>query len=174
MVQNKPHFQPLWEYMVSGLVFFIAFPHPSNFTDSVFFHVSALVPPLLLVHLCLPLFLPSQACTMLSVSLRPVLAVSVLPPLFSLPYPLLPPCVSGLMTELVHVELASGWRHFSCLIDRNKLLSGRSQMVTKPWEPDLKQEQATFFGVTVISHFGLFARRWNLSFTQGFWGHKMV
>lgn len=51
------------------------------------------------------------------------------------------------MTELVHVELASGWRHFSCLIDRNKLLSGRSQMVTKPWEPDLKQEQATFFRI---------------------------
>lgn len=64
-----------------------------------------------------PSFPPSHVCIVALPLYILFFAVLILPPFFPLTHPPLPSCLSGLLTELVHVELASWWRHCPCLID---------------------------------------------------------
>lgn len=92
----------------------LLFIHLSIFLSLYFFLSS---PPviLLLPSPIIPRALSPPPYPLLSLPL--CLGVSILPP-YSLPLILsFLPCVSGLMSELVHVELASWWRHCFCLID---------------------------------------------------------
>lgn len=97
-------------------------PHPSNFTHSdsqhlvlfFMFLLSCLLPCFCLfasIFFCLRLVFTSQTYTTLSICFYFFFCNIIFAFLFSRL------CVSGLRAELVHVELASEWRHYSCLID---------------------------------------------------------
>lgn len=75
---------------------------------------------------------------------------------FQLCLPSLPQCVSGLKTELVHEELASGWRHYSCLIDGvrwKRASDGHSRISTKLVRA---RESRTSLDLNMILQFYLF------------------
>lgn len=80
-------------------------------------------------------------------------------------------CISGLMTELVHVELASEWRHYSCLIDAIwwKQASCRTQSDGDKTLESLRIKSKPQFKCDFA-----FCLRLKLSITHGFWGHETV
>lgn len=77
-------------------------------------------------------------------------------------------CVSGLMTELVHVELASEWRHHSCLIDA---IWWKQASCWTQSDGDKTLESLRIKSKPQFKCDFAFCPRLKLSITHGFWGH---
>lgn len=131
MVQNKKHCQPrmrIHGICISRSVSLIAFLSPfflittRRSAFSLFIHCVSSTSLPIARSPSLPLCgLPplSLKCPSCCVSLHPPSSLHLhclTSPLSPPPNHFLTPCVTGLRTELVHVELAGGWRHCPCLI----------------------------------------------------------